>query len=108
MLILCPAPFVVTPRYGSSKSLKPTTKNPGLSVCEVDDKSRLNDFLTLPHRVYADDPHWVAPLTLERREALKPGQPVFEHLSWQGWVAYRDGQPVGRITAQGPITLKAH
>ena len=58
------------------------------------------DFLRVPWFVYRNDPNWVPPLLLERRQALDGKNPVFEHLSWQGWVAYRDDRPVGRITAQ--------
>ena len=35
-------------------------------------KGTLNDFIRLPHRLYADDPNWVPPLDFERREALSP------------------------------------
>ncbi len=58
------------------------------------------DFLAVPHRVYRDDPHWVAPLYAERRAALSPKHPFFAHARWQAWVAYRDSIPVGRICAQ--------
>lgn len=71
-----------------------------IDVRPADDKRALNDFVGVPWQIYCDDPHWVPPLRFERREALSPKQPVFAHLEWQGWVAYRDGVPVGRITAQ--------
>ena len=71
-----------------------------LSIEPVEDKADLNAFLQLPYRLYANDPHWVPPLLAERKEALSPKHPVFQHLKWQGWLAYRDGQPVGRISAQ--------
>jgi hypothetical protein len=61
---------------------------------------QLTDFIRVPHTVYADDEHWVAPLDFERREALSAKHPFNLHAQWQGWVAYRGTQPVGRITAQ--------
>ncbi|MEO0421312.1 MAG: N-acetyltransferase [Pseudomonadota bacterium] len=61
----------------------------------------LDDFVRVPWALYQDDPHWIPPLRFERKDALSPKAPVFDHLQWQGWVAYDDGgTPVGRITAQ--------
>lgn len=66
----------------------------------VVDRSTLRDFLNLPLRLYADDPQWVPPLFFERRQALSPKNPFFEHATWQAWVAYDGLTPVGRISAQ--------
>jgi GNAT superfamily N-acetyltransferase len=77
------------------------TRSPaGLSVEPMSGKRGLADFLRVPHQLYRDDPHWVPPLNLLARDALSPKQPFFAHAEWQGWVAYADGVPVGRITAQ--------
>lgn len=75
-------------------------KTTALDVRPVEGKQQLDAFLRVPWTVYRDDPAWVPPLLFERREALSDKQPVFEHLDWRGWVATRDGEPVGRITAQ--------
>ena len=40
------------------------------------------------------------PLLAERKEAFSPKQPFFRHADWRAWIAYRDGKPVGRISAQ--------
>ncbi len=74
--------------------------NSGLLIRAVNDRRTRDDFVRVPWALYADDPHWVPPLLLERKEALAPKQPVFAHLEWQGWVGYRNGRPVARITAQ--------
>ncbi len=71
-----------------------------LSIRPADDRHRLDDFVRVPWSLYGDDPNWVPPLLFERKQALSPKQPVFEHLQWQGWVAYRGDTPVGRISAQ--------
>lgn len=64
----------------------------------ADDRSA---FLRVPHLVFANDPNWVAPLDLERKEHLDPARnPYFRHSDVRLFVAYRDGQPVGRISAQ--------
>jgi hypothetical protein len=66
----------------------------------LDAQAQLRGFLEVPHRIYADDPAWIAPLTFEQRQRFSPANHFFRHARWRGWVAYRDGQPVGRITAQ--------
>ena len=58
------------------------------------------DFLALPGRVYASDPAWIAPLGFMKSEQISPKNHFFEHARFRAWVAYRDGVPVGRITAQ--------
>jgi hypothetical protein len=37
---------------------------------------------------------------LERRQHLSPKNPFFQHAEFCAWIAYRDAQPVGRISAQ--------
>lgn len=71
-----------------------------LDVRSVDNKARLKDFIHFPWSVYRDDPNWVAPLLIEQKQRYSNKNPFFEHARWQGWVAYRDGKPVGRISAQ--------
>jgi len=43
---------------------------------------------------------WVPPLLFERRMHLSPNNPYFEHATCCLWMAYREGRPVGRISAQ--------
>lgn len=78
----------------SSASAGPVTLQP------VQDAAGRRAFVDVPWRVFAGDPNWVPPLRFERLEALAPKQPVFKHLEWAAWVAYRDGVAVGRISAQ--------
>ncbi len=60
-----------------------------------------SDFLRVADEVFRGDPAWVAPLEMELRERLDPAKnPFFQHAEGAAWVAYRDGRPVGRITAQ--------
>lgn len=58
------------------------------------------DFLQLPARIYASDPVWVAPLAFMKREQISPKNHYFDHARMRAWVAYRNGVPVGRISAQ--------
>ena len=60
----------------------------------------MSKFIEIPWRVYANDPLWVPPLRLERRFHFSRFNPFFKHGEWQAWVAFQNGQPVGRISAQ--------
>lgn len=71
-----------------------------VSLETLETPSQLRDFLALPHRLYADDPAWIAPLTLEQRQRFSPRNHFFQHARWRGWVARRSDVVVGRITAQ--------
>jgi hypothetical protein len=65
------------------------------------DKKTLRDFLGVTKGIYAGDRHWVRPLDMEIEERLDPKKnPFFEHAEGTSWVAYRDGKPVGRMSAQ--------
>ncbi len=64
------------------------------------DSASLADFIDVPWTLYGDDPNWVPPLKFERKDALSAKAPFFAHAEWQGWVAYENGKPVGRISAQ--------
>jgi len=86
---------------------------PGSSAPEVravgEARGVASDFLDVPHTVYRDDPAWIPPLRLERRQFLSPDHnPWFEHGRARRWVAYRDGRPVGRISAQVDELARRH
>jgi GNAT superfamily N-acetyltransferase len=57
-------------------------------------------FIRLPWRLYRDSATWVPPLLMERKRHLdKRRNPFFEHAEAEYFLAWRDGEPVGRITA---------
>lgn len=71
-----------------------------ITVTPVDATRQLQEFLDVPARVYADLPHWVQPLDLERRAALGPGaNPYTRRATMQWWIATEAGRPIGRISA---------
>ena len=43
---------------------------------------------------------WVPPLLMERRQHLSSKNPYFEHANYCSWLAIRNGNLVGRISAQ--------
>ncbi len=71
-----------------------------IEIRPVSNRHLLRQFIKVPWTVYRNDPLWIPPLLFERLRALAPTEPIFQHLDWQGWVAYREGVPVGRISAQ--------
>ena len=72
-----------------------------MEVTQVQTAAQWRDFHHLPFRVYRDDPHWVAPLLLERKLHFTPKHnPFFQHAEAGFFLAYQDGVPVGRISAQ--------
>jgi len=57
-------------------------------------------FIAVGNRVNAADPNYIAPLWMERRDALSPKKnPFFAHAEVQLWLAMRGGRDVGRISA---------
>ena len=71
-----------------------------IDIRPVNKRNKIKEFINIPWHIYGDDPAWVAPLKLERRLHFSSFNPFFKHGSWQGWVAYQNGRPVGRIGAQ--------
>ena len=71
-----------------------------VEVVPVTNKGLLKAFIKAPWPIYKDDAAWRPPLLLERRMALSPREPVFQHLQWQAWLARRNGRTLGRISAQ--------
>lgn len=70
-------------------------------VRPVRGKADLKVFLDLPFGLYRDDPNWVPPLYVERYEHLDPGKnPYYRHAEVELFLAFRNGVPAGRISAQ--------
>lgn len=71
-----------------------------LEVRPVATKRDLKRFIKLPWRLYRNEPNWVPPLIPERRKFLdRDKNPFFEHADAEFFLAWRDGEPVGRISA---------
>lgn len=79
----------------------PSTSHAEIEIIPVHSKKDYKDFIGLPYRLYKDDPHWIAPLYVERAEVLNPKKnPYYEHALVQLFLAKRKGKVVGRISAQ--------
>jgi GNAT superfamily N-acetyltransferase len=72
-----------------------------LTVKPVKSSRELKRFVKVPFRLHRDHPQWVAPLIFERMQFLdRSRNPFFDHAEAEYFIAERDGEPVGRITAQ--------
>ncbi len=69
-------------------------------IVEVHSKKDLKDFITFPWKVYKNDPCWVPPLLSEEKKLLSPRRnPFWDHASKALFLAFREGEAVGRIAA---------
>jgi GNAT superfamily N-acetyltransferase len=71
-----------------------------VEIRPVADRRELRRFIQLPFRLYRREPKWVPPLLMdERKRHDRQRNPFFRHADAQYFLAWRDGEPVGRITA---------
>ena len=71
-----------------------------LHIRPIDSKADLKTFVALPYRLYKDDPNWVPPLKGDSLKKLIPAKNGWlSHAKQQLFLAERDGQVVGRISA---------
>ena len=77
-----------------------------VTIQPVRTRGELKRFVKVPFALHRDHPQWVAPLIFERMEFLnRDKNPYFEHAEAEYFLAERDGEPVGRITAQVDASL---
>ena len=71
-----------------------------ISIRPVRSRRDLRRFIRLPYRLYAGDPHWVAPLEIAFRAELdRAKNPFFRHAEAEYFLAWRGRDCVGRIAA---------
>jgi GNAT superfamily N-acetyltransferase len=57
-------------------------------------------FLNLPWQIQGKDPNWVPPLRMNQKELVGyKHHPFYDYAKAQTFLAYKDGKPVGRISA---------
>jgi GNAT superfamily N-acetyltransferase len=70
-------------------------------VVSASDKKARSDFIKVPFGIFRNDPNWVPPLDFERHEHLDAKKnPYFRHADTELFLACRNGEAVGRISAQ--------
>jgi len=71
-----------------------------IQVSPVRNRRDRNAFIKFPWRIYRNDPAWVPPLILERKEFLnRKRHPFYQHGDAALFLAKRNGEIVGRIMA---------
>jgi hypothetical protein len=71
-----------------------------LTIRPVRTRRELKRFVKVPFRLHRDSEQWVPPLVFERMQFLdRKKNPWFEHGEAEYFLAERDGEPVGRISA---------
>jgi hypothetical protein len=56
-------------------------------------------FVDVPFQLFGHDRAWIPPLRMSVHDRISPKNPANAHQVTRLWIAYRDGQPVGRIGA---------
>jgi hypothetical protein len=81
-----------------------------ITVKIVSNKSELNQFIKFPWKIYKDDKHWVPPLLMEQKTLLnKQKNPFFKAAQAEYFLAYKNGEVVGRISPiKNDLHLKYH
>jgi GNAT superfamily N-acetyltransferase len=69
-----------------------------LQISTIQTNEDRRDFLSLPWKVYQDDPYWVPPLFSERIHFITQ-HPFLEHAEIEFFMAKRGQEPVGTIAA---------
>lgn len=73
---------------------------PAIELSRVSSNRERDAFIKFPWRIYKDDPAWVPPLILERKEFLnRDKHPFYLHGDAELFLARRGGEIVGRIMA---------
>lgn len=71
-----------------------------IEIRRVETRRDLERFIRFQFKIYEGNPYWVPPLLFDERATLrKDRNPAFEFSQAEYWMAYRDGEPVGRIAA---------
>ena len=71
-----------------------------VEIRPVASRQELRAFVRFPYRIYRDRPAWVPPLEIERLAFLdRSKNSFFRHSEAELFLAFRDGEPVGRIAA---------
>lgn len=70
-----------------------------IEVIPADSRRTFNEFLSLPFRLYANNPLWVPPLIKEVKEQFSQKNPFFRHAEIMPFIVRADGETIGRIVA---------
>jgi GNAT superfamily N-acetyltransferase len=88
------------PSHGETSPAAAARPSAGVAVRPVRSQRDLMRFIKLPWAIYRDEPRWSPPLIAERKRHLdRSSNPFFAHAEAEYFLAWRGGEPVGRISA---------
>jgi ribosomal protein S18 acetylase RimI-like enzyme len=71
-----------------------------IEICEVRTGQEWKQFVSLPYRIYRGDPNWAPPLRSEEKKRFDARHnPMLHHCEVALFLAFQNGEPVGRISA---------
>lgn len=71
-----------------------------ITTKEVITKSDLKKFIKFPFKLFKNNPYWIPPLNADEMGTLrKDKNPSFDYCEARYWLAYKNGEIVGRIAA---------
>ncbi|MBT5186408.1 MAG: N-acetyltransferase [Kordiimonadaceae bacterium] len=83
--------------------------SPKIEIKCVQSKADRKAFVKVLWKIFKGDPKWIPPLIMERMDAIDENKnPYFQHAQVQFWIAYKDDEPVGRISAQIDELVEKH
>ena len=69
-----------------------------LEIREIHSRKEIKRFIEFANDLYKDCPYYCPPLFFDEMNCFNPEKnPALEVSEYQLWMAYRDGEPVGRI-----------
>jgi hypothetical protein len=79
----------------------------GIEIREVSSRRDLKKFIGFPYKLFAGNKYWCPPLRFDELNTLRSDKnPAFEFCEARYWLAFRDGEIVGRVA--GIINHKAN
>lgn len=76
-----------------------------IDVKPVSSKKDQKEFIHFPWKIYKGNENWVPPLIMDFKQIFSPKHPFYEYGTMDHFLAWKDGQVVGRVTA---ITNSLH
>lgn len=76
-----------------------------IEVKPVTNSSEMMQFIKMQWKIYENDPAWVPPLIMDRKKFFSDKNPFFRKNPTQMFLAFKNGEIVGRI---GAIVNKSH
>ncbi len=74
--------------------------NSDIEIRTIHSPKEMMQFIKFPWKIYRNDPNWVPPLLVDRKKFLdKTKNPFFRDNPTEFYLAYRNGEIVGRIAA---------